>query len=189
MATDRRGYVRHSFRFPATTQRKALEAAGVKIIYEESRNETLADVMRALRKGTVLVVDGLHRLGRTRAELAETLENAERLDVSIEDARTGRIVHASVYRLMAEAFQVLAGEARLPSHAEAVRRGKKGGAPHKEKMARHEAVLFWRDTVKYPGAEDAIIHMTGWSVRQAYRPADEGGLGPRGAPAGRRRKH
>lgn len=184
--TDRRGYVRHSARFPVKGQVAALKAANVRVIYGEKPGDGgFDDFMASLRKGSTIVVDGLHRLGDSRNAILGALERAGDLGVTIEDARTGEKISARAAAIVADAYRIIAGDARMPTSGQARKRGEKGGRPKKERMPIREASAIWRDWVKYPRPEDALAHMPGWSKRQAYRPIKDGGLGPRGAPAGR----
>ena len=164
----RRGYARYSPRFPIKAQRDALEAAGCKTIYEESSGEGRDAAIASLRKGDTLVVDGLHRLGTSRAELLEAVEAIAARGARIEDARTGRTADSATVAWVVEAMIAIAGEARIPTRAEAVRRGKLGGGKKKKvAMTKREAQRMWLDKTIETNAEAAA--QIGVGVRTLYR--------------------
>lgn len=151
----------------------------MKVIYEESKTETRGDFLNAMRKGDRLVVDGLHRFGTSRIDLLDALHLAAEKGITIEDARTGRTASAEAAELVAEAFSVLAGEARVPTRAEAVRRGKMGGGQPIKVKGKAAMRKVWREAKSNAAAAAA----TGLTVRTLYRL-----FGPSGRPAGWKRR-
>lgn len=163
-----RGFIRYSPRFPVARQRTALEAAGCKVVYEDGKGEGLADAIGSLRKGDALVVDGLHRLAPTRAGVLDALEQIAARGAKVMDARTGRSTNSADAAWVVEALMVLAGEARIPSHAEAVRRGKMGGGKKKKvAMTQREAQAIWLD--KTIRTNDEAAARIGLGIRTLYR--------------------
>jgi DNA invertase Pin-like site-specific DNA recombinase len=167
----RRGYIRESPRHPARYQREALEAAGCRAIYEQN-GEALSAFVRGLRKGDIVVVDGLHRLAATRPDFHRAIHAIERKGAQVMDARSGQIVDSKCVALVAEAFSNIAGEARIK---DAAALGEQGGRP-KIKLKRDQREI-WRDLTIPSNAEAADI--IGVSTRTLYRR-----YGPSGRPAG-----
>lgn len=150
----------------------------MKVIYEESKTETRRDFLTAMRRGDHLVVDGLHRFGTSRADLLDALHMAAEKGIVIEDAKSGRTADASAAELVAEAFSVLAGEARVPTRAEAVKRGKLGGGQPIKVKGKAEKRRIWQTAE----SNAAAARLTGLTVRTLYRL-----FGPSGRPAGWKR--
>lgn len=128
-----RGYVRPTPRFPAQKQIDALVKAGVREqhIYVEGRGaESWAEFVKALRNGDAVVVDGLHRLGVNRADLHTAFRDVAAMGCVIMDAGNNMAqLDPNSLAAVAEAYRVLTGELRIPTHREARRRGIKGGRP------------------------------------------------------------
>ena len=155
----RRGWARYTPRFPLTKQREAIIAAGVKpdAIYEPDKkgDVTIAAFIRALRKGDVVVVDGLHRLAETWSGMLDALEQIAARGCRVMDARTGHEADAGAAFLIADARRVYSGEARIPDHKTAVERGKKGG--RRRQALGNEHKRMWKDIVTYKRNEDAAV--------------------------------
>lgn len=162
-----RGWIRATPRYPAGPQRKALEAAGCKSIYEASKDETFKDFARGLRRGDVAVVDGYDRLAPTRPGIHHALELVAEMGCQVMDARSGEVGTAKMAARMAEAFRISAGERKIRTHREAVERGKEGGRPKGSgKLLKRDAIDIWRNPDLTNEEAAAII---GLSVRQCYR--------------------
>lgn len=159
---DKLGWVRYSARYPVQPQRDALLAAGVpkSKIYELGKDgvASIADLLKATRQGTVVVVDGVHRLAPNWQTLVKTLKAIGKKGGRAMDARSGAIVDASGAGLLAEARAVYAGEERIPTSEEAQARGAKGGnaaAKTRRVQLGKEHQRMWHDVVKYPTNPDA----------------------------------
>jgi hypothetical protein len=111
-----RGWIRHSPRYPAKEQIAAIEGAGVKLHYSTTDNDTLADLFRGLMRGDHLYVLGTHRLGATRAEYAESLEECRRKRITIHDLERGEVIDAATLgaasAMVADDLREIMGELR-----------------------------------------------------------------------------
>lgn len=161
----RRGYINGSERYPAKEQRRVLEEARVKVIYEESARERLADFIGAMRRGDTMVVEGLNVLAKTRPELFDVLTTLNDKGIAVEWAGTGLQAPLSVVAAVVGDLSKIAGERRIKSLEDAARRGGLGGAPAKPVSKGARAI--WRD-LSIPTNADAA-KLIGLSERQCYR--------------------
>lgn len=175
---ERRGYIRPSPRKSEASQRAALEAVGCRQIYAANKGESWDDFVHALRRGNQVVVDGFDRLAPRRDGATERLNQIADKGCTLMDARSGVVVDPVAVALWNDACTFWLGEARVPSRAEAVRRGKLGGRqPATAFMSDVEAKEIW-DNPDIPKAE--ALKLIGLKERTAYRR-----LGERGVPPGR----
>lgn len=174
------GFVRYSPRFGLVAQRAAIQAAGVREakIYQDGKGESREDLIKTLRRGDVIVVDGLHRFGVNRADLTAALQACEGKGVTVMDATTGRTTTAEAAALLSEAWHVLAGEARRPSPS-AIRRSseKRKGRRKARALENEELEAIWTD-MTIP-TNDEAAEKAGVPKRSLYRL-----FGSSGRPAG-----
>lgn len=147
-----RGWIRHSPRYPARQQAAALEAAGVKLSYSTEADETLADLFRGLMRGDHLYVLGTHRLGATRAEYAESLDECRKKRITIHDLERGEVIPAETLvaasAMVADDLREIMGELRQAGGKLAKKRRdySTSGRPLKQgAMSAVEAESVWRD--------------------------------------------
>lgn len=187
---DKLGWVRYSGRFPVTPQREAMARAGVKEnkIYEIGKDgvASVADLLKATRRGTVIVVDGVHRLAPNWPTLIATLKAIAKKGGSVMDARSGSMVDASGAALLAEARSVYAGEERIPTSEDARERGRQGGkASSKTRRVKlgeqHKAMWKDKQYLTNPEAAAAISKALG---RPVSVPTLRRRFGNSGRPAG-----
>jgi hypothetical protein len=175
---ERRGYIRPTRRKSEATQRAALQAAGCKVIYVEGKDENWKNYAEALRRGNEVVVDGFDRLADKREKAIGKLHDIVEKGAKLVDARSGLVCDPAAVALWEEACKQWLGEARSPTHADAVRKGRLGGRPPAEgSMPDMEAKEIW-DNLDI-GIDDALA-LIGLKKRTAYRR-----LGERGSPPGR----
>lgn len=172
------GYARKSANWSLERQREPLTAQGVQRMYEdEPKNQKAELVMRkeairVLRRGDVLVVAGLHRLGRNREGMRQALEDIAARGASVRDALTGRElplekVVLDALDLFLDALAVWAGEKSMPGRKAAEERGIQGGRPPKRlKADAEEAAKLWRNP-KVP--VEKVETLTGLSKRTLLR--------------------
>jgi DNA invertase Pin-like site-specific DNA recombinase len=172
-----RGWIDATPRFPAKPQRAALEAAGCRHIYERN-GEKLSDFVRGLRRGDTIVVDGLDRLARRRADFLRAFSEIEKRGCQVMDARTGHVVTSTCVTLVATAFSRMAGELRLPTNRAAKALGELGGRP-KAKLQRDQREI-WTDK-NIPTNQEAA-DLIGVSTRTLFRRFGSSGR-PSGFPA------
>lgn len=156
---DLRGWVRYSPKFPLTEQRAALMARGVAeaAIYDAAKHD-IKDVIKAKRKGTVLVVDGLHRLAESWPQMTAALHALAKAEIKVMDARTGYLADPKPTALLAEARRVYSGEQHVLSSEDARARGSKGGkaaAKKKRVPLGKEHQVIWKDVARYPTNREA----------------------------------
>lgn len=181
------GFIRHAPRFPVSTQRKALLAAGVRAdkIYDETQSESRDAALNGVRDNDVLVVYRLSILYRSRADFRILSALVGERPITILEAATGRtdtLPHV-LAEMLADAMDDHAGERNRMTKAEAKRAGKKGSDRRwgaKKRLPVNEARAIWRDTDEHRVIGDALKRMPGWTQRTAYKH-----FGPRGSVAGR----
>jgi hypothetical protein len=173
------GWVRASPRFPAKPQIEAIKPL-VRALYSNMNDETIADVIKAARKGNEIYVHGIDRLGDSRAEVVAALEALRKIGAKVIDVETGASVAPENYESVAASIGRLNGERRLPTAEIARKRGALGGKPKAKLMIpKKDARAIWRD--KDLSNEQASYRI-GLHWRTCYRL-----LGDRGLPAGRKR--
>jgi len=93
------GYIRPSNRWSESRQREAIDAAGVERVWIESRDETLADMIRQLRRGDVVAVWRLALLAEPTADrrdpqrrvvMVQRLQEIEARGASVRELHSGR---------------------------------------------------------------------------------------------------
>jgi hypothetical protein len=186
-----RGFIRSSASGGYAAQKAALTATGVRSIYADDERD---DLVKSLRKGDGVAVARLDCLASSKPDLRWALDGTDGkpngyrgvflkknyvLDLETgAEHRDARSVE-SVLR----ATDAWANEAR----GRRTRPSRGGGRPRKKRTDKHVAFAAWKDLVKYPTMADALASeaMAGWSKSAATRAVKLGGLGPRGALAGR----
>lgn len=132
--------------FPAKEQREALEASGVKPIYEAGRDNGITEFLRAMRRNDTVVVFGMNALARTVDEYDNRVADITARGIKIEDLLTGSTFDpAGVLPYATGRSRILTAN-RVKSKKEARRRGKLGGKPALppvEDMKKAKAI--WRD--------------------------------------------
>ena len=155
--TDLTGWVMYSPHFPATAQRAAVVAVGVRPnrLYELGKEgvASVDDMIGSLRQGSTVVVDGVGRLADSWPRLVKTLQKIGDKGGKVMDARTGTLIDSKPAAMLAEARREYAGEAKFSSGDDPETRGRKGGKASAKKRAiklgvKHQAM--WKDVVKYP---------------------------------------
>jgi hypothetical protein len=140
----KRGFVRVSPRFPATEQREAMMRNGVteRAIYEGN----VEDFIKSLRKGDVACVYGIDRLAPSWTKIRVALDAIWERGASILDLTSNALITAEAVVAVARARSICAGEARIPSREEAIRRGAKGGGQLKQRRLTRWAIkAMWFD--------------------------------------------
>lgn len=125
-------------------QRDALQAAGCEVIYEEqvssaaSERPQLDAALKAIRKGDVLVVARLDRLGRSLPHLVTTVESLEEREIgfkslaeNIDTSTAGGRLIFHVFSALADFERALIRERTKAGLAAARARGRVGGRPKK----------------------------------------------------------
>ncbi len=186
---DKCGWIRPSRLHPKGKQRRALEAVGVGVIYEESEHETLDDMIRSRRLGDTVYVTSLSRLARTKDGILRAIDRLRERGCVIEETTTGRRSDRleDCPGMVMDATSELAQDLRaLPSEL-AKKVGRLGGiARGKNKRASRtpmkEAEAIWRGHPDKTNTE-VVNMLKGWSERALYRE-----FGSRSRAAGRPRK-
>lgn len=174
------GYVRVTPRFSAGPQVGRLKQAGVvdRHIWIEGRDaETWNELLKTVRPDDTVVVDGLHRLGLNREAVHRAILDLRNKGGQLRDAgqQPGYDPLTTAFASVMEALRVLAGEQRIPSHAEAVRRGKQGGRPGYDRLKTAANKKIWQTAKSNLDAQ----RKTGVAWRTMHR-----WWGPSGRPAG-----
>lgn len=178
----KRGYVRASPRVREKPQIDMLTEYGVSrnSIYVQSDEEDVTDFLRSLREGDEACVVTLDRLAKRRSDLQVYMQEIEKRQAILVEAKTGRRAEtvADVRDMIFDAVNMLArdGVAQRPDVGRL--NGILGGRPKNERMADEQAREIWTDG-RYT-VDDALMKMTGWTMRSAYRV-----LGPRKVGGGR----
>lgn len=188
---DIRGLITPSPKWPAAVQRRGLEEAGVKIIYEEKKAASLAGfpqraaVIKALRRGSRLAVFGLRALGFGPADLLATLRKVFKARAEVWDVLTDTVIadcHIKALSAYAKARADWTIEATWRGRMEARRKKKLTGRPrklHKPALAAAQEIWFNRRVKSNAEAAEKI----GMSLRWC-----EMKFGPSGRPKGYGRK-
>ena len=183
------GWIRATKRHRASVQRKALEAAGCGVIYEDGIHETFDDLLRSRRPGDTIYVATLGRLGRTREEIHKRVKDLHARQCTIVETTTGRSSgdKDQLFDMGMEATAEVNRDARaLPSKLakEFGRRGAEATAARarERRMPEKEAKQVWLGHPKLTNRE-VLDLMPGWTERAAYRH-----LGQRDLAKGRPRK-
>lgn len=194
MASDKaRGWIRISARHPEARQRRALAAVGCGVIYC-SRDDTIDDVLHALRPGDTVVVETLARLAPSRSDVRRAVDEIHRRKCVVVETRGGRRSddREQLAAMIFDAVDELAGDRRTLSPDDAKRHGKSGGkakgkSAEAARTPRDEAIVAWRDLALTAEQALASPAMRGWQVRSAYRFLGKRNTA-RGAKIGRSRK-
>jgi hypothetical protein len=190
-----RGWIRASTKYAAKSQRKRLTAYGCGALYEHG-TDTLSELIRDLRPADLVIVTSLARLAPTRPALMKAMAEIHKINCAIvEVGRSDKDVRNSLEcdereRMIFDAVDELAGDRRTHTTPAATEYGKLGGKKKGENAAAARtpvamALSKWRDLSITAAEALATPEMAGWSTRAAYRPQDEGGLGPRNTAPGR----
>lgn len=166
--------------FPAKEQRDALEESKVKPIYEAGKDGTLAEFLRACRRGDVIVVYGMNSLAQKVDVYDATIADIARRGLEIEDMLTKTIFSADGILAYATGRSRILTANRTKSKKEAARRGAMGGKPPNilQKMTKEQAKRIWKDLSIRTNAEAA--EMIGQNEQWCRRNLD----GPSGRPKG-----
>lgn len=177
-------------------QRDALQAAGVKDIYEDqlsgknTEREELRHCLKALRDGDTLVVWRLDRLGRSLADLIALVSELERRRVGVLSLKesidttgpAGKLVF-HLFAALAEFERELVRERTLAGLAAARARGRKGGRPRTLSATKERAALAMMKNRDLPVVEIArhfgVSRSTLYELAAASRSEsaqDQGGL-------------
>jgi DNA invertase Pin-like site-specific DNA recombinase len=159
-------------------QYDALEKAGCERVFSDKISGTIADrpnlnkVRDLLRKGDVLVVYRLDRLGRSLKDLIEWVAFLEKQGVTLKslsesldtNSATGKLVF-HMFGALAEFERSLMIERTLAGLESARARGRHGGRPYRINEAKRKMVidLYWQ---KKPLEE--ICQMAGISKQTLY---------------------
>lgn len=179
------GLWRPARRHPTKDQLAALADYTAKVWAWDDR----ADLIRALRRGDVVVVPTALCLGPTRKDVLATIEaiHAKRAQIVTIDSGLWSDKRDDAVRLIAEAVAEITGDSKAPTHEEAVARGRMAGK-RKRAGRTSEAVAgkAWRSKAHAHLSNEQCVElpeMDGWTVGTAYRH-----LGKRGLAKGRPRK-
>lgn len=177
------GLWRPARRHPSKAQLAALAEYTVRVWEWDER----ADLIRALRRGDVVLVPTALCLGPTRKDVLATIEaiHAKRAQIVTIDSGLWSDKRDDAVRLIAEAVAEITGDSKAPPHEEAVARGRMAG---KRKRAGRAPIAMakkaWRGNPDLSCEQCvALPEMIGWTVGSAYRH-----LGGRGLAKGRPRK-
>ena len=155
-----RGWVRPTPRYPAGPQIENLIRFGVKEknIYVDGRGaENWESFIRTHRPGEATCVDGLHRLAGTRRGFQSALHQIALAKGKVLDvANGGEPISAHNLNAVTNAFQIIAGEDRIPTTAEAQRRGKLGGRPGFLHLKTRANKVIWRNAASNKEAEKKV---------------------------------
>jgi hypothetical protein len=180
-----RGYVRPLPRLTEARQRAALSVC--RIVYVESKTETLADLIATLRKGDVVAVVWLHVLAaprttykdKPRDALWTAIEQIEAKGASIFEVETQRHTATKVERdgMIREAIEHLTSAGRAAA-------GRRNGAKSKGRPAKvfapeivERARVVWK-SLDYDTNDDAVkAGPKGWAMSRYYKT-----FGPSGRP-------
>lgn len=176
------GYIRPHKRRLEAAQRTALEAAGVKRIWTEGRDETLADCIAQLRRRDVLAVTDLWLLAEPRSKdvrsprksLFEALGAIEERGATVVETASGRSSSEDRDAMLLDAIEWLSGQAR----------GRKGAVNGRGKQpvkfapeVIEAAERIWRDRRVKTWADAAKKLPKGFTVYRAHKmfgPRDAG---------------
>lgn len=132
--------------FPAKEQRKALEEAGVTVIYEASKDINIDEFLRATRKRDIVVVYGMNALAKTVEEYDNRTADLAARGLMVEDLLTGETFDVKGVLPYATGRSRILTANRVRSKKEAKRRGKLGGKPPLPPLEDMKAAkLIWRD--------------------------------------------
>lgn len=173
-------------------------------LYEENKKsfpkhlKGLFDSFRSKRTDEHIWVSDFVVLVERRKYLQPTLNSLKKANAYVFEGRTGRRSNRpSEYAAMLHDALDYWARGRLPHHL-AVEFGRQGGEQFAEnrrksdkRMPRGEALKIWRDP-QYSGSEALEVinedkrYSEPWSRSAAFRPKEQGGLGPRGTISGPR---
>lgn len=163
-------------RHPENLQRAALANVGCAAIYVDGP-DNIRDFMAEMRKGDTVVVTTLARLSSNRRDLKTILSFVHASKGHVWELSTDRRsnVAANAAEMVLDAISEQTGDAKATPHAEAVRRGSKGGKAKKKNAAKARtpkavAKGVWYDpNIKGVRNKLAQPEMEGWSQASAYR--------------------
>jgi DNA invertase Pin-like site-specific DNA recombinase len=160
-------------------QLDALDKAGCEIVYQEKMSgmkderPELLKLLQYSRKGDILVVYKLDRLGRSTKRLIELSEELEQRGIELVSIRDSIDTTTAVGKAMFKMLAVLAEmerdliSERTRAGLESARaRGRKGGRPKKDNKQVEKAIKLY-DTEQYTVKE--IEEMTSVSKATLYR--------------------
>jgi DNA invertase Pin-like site-specific DNA recombinase len=160
-------------------QLDALKKVGCEMIYQEKisgmkdERPQLQELLKYARKGDVLVVYKLDRLGRSTKKLIEMTEELQELGIELVSIRDSIDTTSAVGKAMFKMLAVLAEmerdliSERTRAGLESARaRGRKGGRPQKETKQVEKALKLY-DTEQYTVRE--IEDLTSVSKATLYR--------------------
>jgi hypothetical protein len=191
-----RGWIRDSSRHKAVSQKRRLLAFGCGAIYSPPA-DTLADLIRDLRPGDVIVVTSLARLANTRPAIAAAMAEIHKVGCAImEVGKSDADVRNSLdcdqrEAMIFDAVDELSGDRKALNPEAAAKHGSVGGKKRAANVVanrtpKSEAIVAWRD-LQFTGREAlGTPAMRGWSARSAYNELGKRNTAP-GAVAGRRR--
>jgi hypothetical protein len=180
-----RGYVRPLPRLTEARQRAALSVC--RIVYVESKTETLADLIGSLRKGDVVAVVWLHVLAaprttykdKPRDALWTAIEQIEAKGASIFEVETSRSTSIKSERdgMIRDAIEHLTSAGRAAA-------GRKNGRKSTGRPAKvfppdviERARVAWFD-LRHRTNEDAVAAgPKGWSMSRYYKQFGRSGRG------------
>jgi hypothetical protein len=166
-----RGYVLHSRRSAASTQKKALEDAGVTVIYVEDKHCSVEDCIKSLRPGDGLAVNMLSDLAINRRELRKRVEQVHDRNAYVFEVATKRRSDKpkQLAEMIFEAADVLAQAKKGHDPIKAREFGSRGGRPRKDRgVTDADAEKHWFD-MRHTTNDDALKHMGKWNENAAWR--------------------
>lgn len=179
------GWVRRSAGHRLGDQLAALKAAGVEQVYGANKGETVISALKHAqgRGSCLLVVTTLARLGTSKQEISDVVDDAHDRDIAVLELSTGRRTDSAspvAVQMAMDAAEELANDHRAFTPSEAVAAAEKRWVGRrKPRTSRKRALVIWRDKENYKTVRKALEHpeMAGWSLSDCYR--RKGGLGPR----------
>jgi len=180
-------WLRGSKHRPAVDQARRVRACRPTVTYSTDDGDTVHDVVHSLRRGDVVVVAGLHRLGSSVSELREVLAGIRAAGAQVADVDASVVLSdVDSVLLLAEAERVINGERRGAGQGFAMkRREHKGGRKRADGSAiESDAKKLWFDPAVATNGD--VARLTGWSLESLSRRF--GGSGRRmGRPVSRKK--
>jgi hypothetical protein len=180
-------WIRVSRHHPAAEQERAAVEWRADVVLRDGHGHETWDalVRKVARKGDLIGMTTLARIGSTRDDVQAGLAAAHAKGCVIEETRTGRRTdHAADAAQMAmDAASEITDDARRLSPKQArSNAAKRWNEKARERLAKVHASKIWHDTTTYRLIPDALRHMPGWTRSTAYRKLGERGTTLGGRP-------
>lgn len=170
----------------AEQERAAVDWRADVVLRDGDGHETWDALIRKIaRKGDLIGMTTLARIGTTRDDVQAGLAAAHAKDCVIEETRTGRRTDraADAAQMALDAASEITDDARRLSPRQArSNAAKRWNDRARDRLAKVHASKIWHDTATYRLIPDALKHMPGWTRSTAYRRLGERGTTLGGRP-------